>query len=146
VTKSYRVLLFLWTLTALKCLGAGAQQLPSHLAQIPQRELALVQKFLAADRETTNCFATIAIKEEIYTVIMDLRHQKAVILNRDPEKEKSMGEVGARGFFAKDPKGAWIRESRGEFEMSGGIWMLDRFLQVLKMTEKAKFARFQWNT
>ena len=145
MTKFCRILFILWLLITVQCLGAGAQQLPSPLAHIPQRELELVQRFLKADRGTTNCFTTVVIGEETYTVIMDLKHQKAAILNRDSEKEKSMGEVGARGFFARDSKGAWIRESHAKFEMNGGIWLLGRFLQVLKKTDEATFTRFRWN-
>ena len=145
MTKQCCTAVFLWTALFFCLLDVGAQNLPSQLAQIPQRELTLVQRFFAADHETTNCFAVIVVGKETYTVVMDQRHQKAAILDRDLERERSMGEVGARGFFAKDPSGAWIRESREEFEMSGGVWMLDRFLQVLKMTDNAVFTRFQWN-
>jgi hypothetical protein len=124
-------------------LSAGATRSPDPLADLPSREWELVRRFLQAPSGRLNDVARVSFQGQKYLVVMNRSHRKAAVLEIDWSKKNQKNEVGARGFFVKDPQQAWVRASNEQFEMEGGIWMLNRFLQVLEKSEKGKFTSVQ---
>jgi hypothetical protein len=74
---------------------------------------------------------------------MDRSYKSAVVLKLERKDTDQREEFPCPGFINRDPKGTWVRDARNEFGMEGGIWMLDRFVQVLEKSEPSKFERLK---
>jgi hypothetical protein len=116
------------------------------IEQLPTKEVELVRRYFDADaKHAMYDFAVVTIdKDESYLVVLNIVHDKAAVVMRDPERESTMGDVGGHGFFSKNALGSWERDDRPEFEMEGGVWTLTRYLEVLSKCESGPVKRFEW--
>jgi len=112
-------------------------------AILSPQDSALIEKFFGMEPGDKVHLRSESIGEDRYVVVMDESRQRAAVLNVAEELNRHKDQVRARGFFMQDQNGRWLADSREEFELEGGVWTLNRFLQVLQR-ERGHSRQLTW--